>query len=343
MMKIKIILKNHNGISLVGVLVALAVLGIVSLILADVFNSMFKASRSIEQKAAVIDIKRAIYNELSKVGTCTVNFSGVDPMSGLPTPTQITNASTIPIYVVGSNYENNLIQLAALSFINWLPDAAPPSINQYTGTVDLRIGFQNLGNTIGPPAVSRTIKLRLELNGFTGAAPANQIKACSAFGAIDSIWTQNLSGSIYYNGGFVGINTNAPTKMLDVQGDLNVTGDASANAYWYTSDMRLKKNVHPVKGLDLVRRLQGVQYQWRKNNKPDIGLIAQDVEKILPELVYSDEKTGLKSVKLANFVALLIESTKELYKSNLKLQKRVEELEKNNHNSDHQDQSPTDD
>jgi septal ring factor EnvC (AmiA/AmiB activator) len=65
--------------------------------------------------------------------------------------------------------------------------------------------------------------------------------------------------------------------------------------------------------LDKVLKLRGVTFDWRSNHKPEIGLIAQEVEKVFPDLVVTDPNTGYKAVKYQSLVAPLIESTKDLY------------------------------
>ena len=82
---------------------------------------------------------------------------------------------------------------------------------------------------------------------------------------------------------------------------------ASNGAYTQNSDIRLKKDIQTVDGLDMVMKLRGVRFVWKKTNTPDIGVIAQDVAKVAPELVHTDT-TGTKSVAYANLVAPLIEA-----------------------------------
>ena len=69
-----------------------------------------------------------------------------------------------------------------------------------------------------------------------------------------------------------------------------------------------------------MKQLEGVRYDWINNNKPSIGVIAQDIEKVLPEVV-TINNNGLKSVSYGNIVGVLIEAIKEQ-------QVRIEELEK---------------
>ena len=102
-----------------------------------------------------------------------------------------------------------------------------------------------------------------------------------------------------------------------------------AVSFLYSSDESLKKNISVIpNALDRVLKLEGVSFQWKDNNRNDLGLIAQDVEKVFPELVQTDETTGLKSVEYGNLVAPLIEAVKEQQKEIKSLNERIEKLEK---------------
>lgn len=114
-------------------------------------------------------------------------------------------------------------------------------------------------------------------------------------------------------GGDVGIGTTNPSYDLHVNGRLKTTGINE------TSDARLKKNVNDIdNALDNVLAMRGVTYQWRKDEYPEMkfeegteyGVIAQELEKILPDLVDTD-KEGWKSVEYSHMVPLLIEAIKE--------------------------------
>ncbi len=99
---------------------------------------------------------------------------------------------------------------------------------------------------------------------------------------------------------------------------MDVRGTIGNNTTTYHSDIRWKKSVETIpEALDKVLRLRGVNFQWRQKEYKDmdfasgqhIGLIAQEVEKVVPEVV-STSKNGYKSVEYANLVALLIEAVK---------------------------------
>ena len=121
-------------------------------------------------------------------------------------------------------------------------------------------------------------------------------------GGIPSTTTEKMR--INVNG--VGIGTTNPAQELEVNGDVLAT------SYLYSSDERLKTNIEKILGLDLIMLLKGVRFEWKKDGRQDIGFIAQDVEKVLPELVFTDPVTGMKSVQYGNIVAPLVEAVKEV-------------------------------
>ncbi len=94
---------------------------------------------------------------------------------------------------------------------------------------------------------------------------------------------------------------------------LKMYGSVYAPAFIYNSDRRLKENIVPLQNsLDSIRAMQGYTFNWKDTGRADIGVIAQEVEKVFPNLVHTDSKTGLKSVEYGNLVAPLIEAIKEL-------------------------------
>lgn len=99
------------------------------------------------------------------------------------------------------------------------------------------------------------------------------------------------------------------------------TGTLNATTVNSLSDRNQKTNIRPIEdSIALVQRLQGVRFDWIENNKPSIGVIAQDVEEIIPEVVETNED-GTKSVSYGNIIGVLIEAIKEQ-------QIRIEELER---------------
>jgi aldehyde:ferredoxin oxidoreductase len=101
---------------------------------------------------------------------------------------------------------------------------------------------------------------------------------------------------------------------------ISSTGTVNAANFNTTSDATLKTNVETLTGsLDAVKSLRGVSYDWIESGGSEIGVIAQEVEAVLPDVVSTNDE-GIKSVKYGNMVAVLIEAIKEQ-------QLRIEALE----------------
>jgi hypothetical protein len=102
----------------------------------------------------------------------------------------------------------------------------------------------------------------------------------------------------------------------EVSGDLNVSGDICAFDTSITSDRQFKDNIELIiDPVDTVKSLRGVTFDWNEQSGKsghDVGVIAQEVEEILPEVVKTDENTGVKSVAYHKLVPLLIEAVKSL-------------------------------
>jgi hypothetical protein len=129
-------------------------------------------------------------------------------------------------------------------------------------------------------------------------------------GSIDLIPNGSLAVRVS-SAGNVGIGTSSPTSKLSVVGNTSVTGTVTATDFNTTSDSRLKDDILPMNSkvsLNNVLALQGVSYTM--NGVKSIGLIAQDVEKVIPEAVVTRED-GYKGVNYGNLVAELVEGMKE--------------------------------
>tara|TARA_R110001606_G_scaffold171526_1_gene317211 strand:- start:98 stop:1348 length:1251 start_codon:yes stop_codon:yes gene_type:complete len=109
------------------------------------------------------------------------------------------------------------------------------------------------------------------------------------------------------------------TTMNTTTGRIDATNDVVAYA---TSDRRLKENIKPIEhALDKVERINGVNFDWKEldeesiknihgNKGHDIGVIAQEIEKVLPDAVTTRE-SGYKAVNYEKIIPLLIEAIKE--------------------------------
>lgn len=122
----------------------------------------------------------------------------------------------------------------------------------------------------------------------------------------------------------------SPTFTGTMNGDSAIfTGSVTAGSFLYSSDLNLKKNIASLSGqLGKILQLRGVSFDWKKDGKHSTGLVAQEVEKVYPELVSTDKVSGLKSVAYGNLVAPLIEAVKEQQKQIDALKAEIENLKK---------------
>ena len=103
-------------------------------------------------------------------------------------------------------------------------------------------------------------------------------------------------------------------RIYGSNGNMLVRGSVTANSSFYTSDIRYKKNLQPINNaLQRITQLQGYNYYWKDKEQDTSlksGIIAQEVQKIFPELVHADDK-GYLSVNYVGLIPYLIQSTKE--------------------------------
>ena len=132
----------------------------------------------------------------------------------------------------------------------------------------------------------------------------------------------NYALGLSYNGSVVTYLSNnlfypAVDNVVDVGSsgsrfqDAYFSGTVNAANFNTTSDQTLKTNVETLTGsLDAVKALRGVSFDWIDNGNSEVGVIAQEVEAVLPDVVSTNDQ-GIKSVKYGNMVAVLIEAIKE--------------------------------
>jgi hypothetical protein len=115
--------------------------------------------------------------------------------------------------------------------------------------------------------------------------------------------------------------SNTAIFTIDNTGNIAAAGEVTAN-----SDERIKTNIKTIENaLDKVTQLRGVEYDRTDIEAHQIGVIAQEVEKVLPDVVHTKED-GMKSVAYGNIVAVLIESIKELKGEISELRAELDEL-----------------
>lgn len=144
----------------------------------------------------------------------------------------------------------------------------------------------------------------------------------------------NVTGQAQFDN-FVKLNSNLDVSgqsnfqsEMAVNSNVSVSNDLRAGNVIIASDQSIKKNITTINdGLSKVLSLRGVEYQLIKDSSNQIGLIAQEVEKVVPQVV--KQSGDIKCVAYPNLVGLLIEAIKELNLKVETLENKIKKLEAN--------------
>ncbi len=241
----------------------------------------------------------------------------------------------------------------------WNTDYTPASTSGWNVADRLFV----IGNGTGPAAASSDAMTVLKNgnSGFGTSAPGSRLHVVSgASGYVGGNFpgiTLEGSGNTYINilspnsnetavlfgnasdaaaGGIVYNNAGNPNG-LDFRTNGNVTRMfiySNGNAWLQgtltqASDARLKKDISPLQNpLQKIIQLNGYTYNWKNensDNKPQTGVLAQEVQKLFPELV-SENKDGILAVNYSGLIPVMIESIKEQQKQIDELKKLVEQM-----------------
>jgi hypothetical protein len=186
-----------------------------------------------------------------------------------------------------------------------------------TGVISSSAQIDTLFNIDGIVSGSSQVTSLLPTGVVSGSS---QITSLLPTGVVSGS-SQLLDSSTIHSGStnnyqFNSIGVGSATVASGVNGEIRAQGDITA---FYSSDERLKENIQPiVDALSKVESISGNTYDWKEGFETihshtghDIGVIAQEIEKVLPEVV-TNRETGYKAVQYEKIVPLLIEAIKEL-------------------------------
>ena len=141
-------------------------------------------------------------------------------------------------------------------------------------------------------------------------------------GAVSS--SVGFSGSFQGNGSdLTGVGGFPHTGSADITGSLLVTGSAFVTSLTETSALRYKKWVKDLpEQSDAIFKLRPVHFRWKDNNQKDVGLIAEEVQKVYPELVSVEDDGQAGGIKYTKLTAILVKTIQDLTA-------RIEKLENN--------------
>ena len=198
-----------------------------------------------------------------------------------------------------------------------------------TGVFNIQSTDTNTEYSVGDGGLSEknfTTTLKNKLDGI--AAGATNTAAPYYTSAITSANVTSALGFTPYNStnpsGYTTYSSNQATSTSSTVTFAEVRSSGNITAY-YSSDLALKENISPItNALDKVSQIGGYNFDWKDSHikdrggedgyfvrKSDVGIIAQEVQKVLPEVV-GERDDGTLGVKYEQIVPLLIESIKEL-------------------------------
>ena len=160
----------------------------------------------------------------------------------------------------------------------------------------------------------------LNVAGISTLQTTTIIGGGTSTGTVNQVLQVTGISSGAYIGGNLGIGSITATSKLSVEGDVRISGIVTAGDFNSTSDRKLKTNIQPIANpIEKVLQISGVSFNWKETGKATLGVIAQEIELVLPELV-SD--TDPKTVNYNGLIGLLIECVKDQ-------QKQIDELKNN--------------
>jgi len=277
------------------------------------------------------------------VGSITIAGGSIPVSAGGTGATTAQNARTNLGVAIGSDVQAYSSNLQALSASTPVADRLPyytgastAALTTFTsfgrtlvGSVDVFAARTNLGLVLGTDVQPFDSDLSA-----IASLSANGIIARTANGAASARTITGTPGEITVTNGD-GVSGNPTISVAagiaKLSADNTFAGTNTFQAIFATevnttSDQRLKENIQTLNNaVDIVNNLRGVAYV--KGGKAELGLIAQEVEQIIPQVVGTD-MSGYKTIAYGNMVGVLVEAIKEQQKTIKELTTRLEKLEK---------------
>ena len=190
--------------------------------------------------------------------------------------------------------------------------AAPTSGTALTVT---GVAGQNALSVVGGNTSTNTSTMYL---GDPSSTRGSEIQFASSTASSTAKYLRNNNGQLQViNSAYT-----ATLFAVDDSGNATALTSMSSPVFNTTSDRNVKTNITPITdSASIINSLTGVRFNWKTDNTPSAGLIAQDVEAVMPELIRESE-AGIKSINYAGIIGALVEAVKELTE-------RVKQLEGN--------------
>lgn len=324
---------RQSGFTLVEIMVAGALLAGLALAGAKLMESQTKNMKTVEVRAEYNAVLTDIRSLLAVRETCTATFFGKTPNAGTTvnqdirvvtpqSPTPIPRYEANTDWRQGKAYGNGAVRI--LSYRLVAPDPADPEVGNIpaaptppattkTGAANLIVKFHfGEGRTVGAETIERRIRINYEIT-----HPANTIINCTSAGSVGLdaryVWTV---------GGLNGV----MTGNLTMRNTSKIVMEAGSELEMQ-SDQRLKSNIKPIKeSLSKLRKIRPVSYQWIENGVQDHGVIAQELQKVFPDLVQPHGPEKTLTVNYLKLTPFLLRGLQEVDKENQDLKKKIKQM-----------------
>ncbi|GIL17088.1 MAG: hypothetical protein BroJett040_08390 [Oligoflexia bacterium] len=293
---------GQSGFSLIEVMIVIGIVAIIGAGLTTMLVNANKSAMRTERTGDFNSMVNTLQGVFNNTSSCITSFGGSGAATLSPSVSE-SSPQPVTLNIGGTTIQAGAKYGNALNITKFEFTGKTPAGGTDQWVVPLKLSVDRIiGNEAAP--IGHTFNLILTVDS------SNKIVGCS--GQYNDFWVAtSIPTDITYMGGKVGVGTETPAYELDVNGSVQ------GKMFLYNSDIRLKENIREIPNvLDRALKLHGVLYDW-KNKSPSskgtdqLGLIAQEVEKVFPEAVVTNPTTGLKTVQYGNLVAPLIEAIKE--------------------------------
>jgi len=276
------------------------------------------------------------------VGAAKLAIEGSDSNFGAGPHVQFTTtADDHPVMqILPYSHDNVSISFDAYhNGTNWISSDAGSNFQIYKLNDALNFYYKSgvaAGSTAAPWSSGAYLSAT---SGYWGVGTGLALNAGADIIGSYGTWTGEKSGKIQFHANHVYVQTSgnfyhrnaSGSNLFVADSNGHVIANGNITAYGNASDIKLKENVEVIENpVDKIKQLKGVTFNYKKDGSKSTGLIAQDLEKVLPEAVYTsetidneingEESEEFLAIRYGNTVGLLVEAIKEL-------EARVKELE----------------
>lgn len=270
----------------------------------------YSANRHIDHTAVSIATGFGLSGggDISTTRTLSVDTTGVATISGSQTLTNktISGASNTISNIGNGSLTNSSVTVTAGT---GLSGGGAVSLGSSVTLTNAGVTSNVAGSGISVSGATGAVTITN--TGVTSNVAGTGVSVSGATGAVTISIGQAVatSSNVQFNSLGVGMAASATVGRIDATNDI---------VAYSSSDKRFKDNIKPIENpLEKINRISGNTFDWKEENKiehgyegNDVGVIAQEIEAVLPQLVQTRE-SGYKAVKYDKLVALLIEGIKE--------------------------------